>query len=124
MPNAGNAPAGSGFAKSFNGMLGMQQSAPAATKQAARKNRAVRQIGGRTFFLKGGRYVDSLASDKQIADAQKVEQFSDAYVALIEKLGDRSKAFLAESTELLVVIDGKAFIIVPPAAKSENPKLP
>lgn len=124
MPNAGNAPAGSGFAKSLNGMLGMQQSAPAAAKQAARKNRAVRQIGGKTFFLKGGRYVDSLASDKQIANAQKVEQFSDAYFALIEKLGDRSKAFLAESTELLVVIDGKAFIIVPPTAKSENPKLP
>ena len=74
-------------------------------RQVARDRQAVRQIGGKTFFLKGDRYVDSQASDEQIAKAQKVEQFGDSYFELIEKLGNRSKAFLAESTELLVVID-------------------
>ena len=96
-----------------------------AGKQQATSNRqAVRQIGGRTFFLKGDRYVDSQASDEQIAKAQEVEQFSDAYFDLIEKLGERSKAFLAESTKLLVVIDDKAYVIVPPAPKAETPAKP
>ena len=93
-------------------------------KQATRNRQAVRQIGGRTFFLKGDRYVDSQASDEQIAKAQEVEQFSDAYFDLIEKLGERSKAFLAESTKLLVVIDDKAYVIVPPAPKAETPAKP
>ncbi len=93
-------------------------------RQVARDRQAVRQIGGKTFFLKGDRYVDSQASDEQIAKAQKVEQFGDSYFELIEKLGNRSKAFLAESTELLVVIDDKAYVIVPPAPKAEAPKKP
>jgi Ca-activated chloride channel family protein len=93
-------------------------------KQATSNRQAVRQIGGRTFFLKGDRYVDSQASDEQIAKAQEVEQFSDAYFDLIEKLGERSKAFLAESTKLLVVIDDKAYVIVPPAPKAETPAKP
>ena len=95
-----------------------------ASKQVAGKRQAVRQIGGRTFFLKGDRYVDSQASDEQIAKAEEVEQFSDSYFDLIEKLGERSKAFLAESTKLLVLIDDKAYIIVPPAAKEETPAKP
>ena len=74
--------------------------------------------------MKGGQYVDSQASDEQIANAQEVELFSDAYFDLIEKLGDRSKAFLAESTKLLVVIDEKAYVIVPPAPEAETPAKP
>ena len=92
--------------------------------QATRNRQAVRQIGGRTFFWKGDRYVDSQASDEQIANAQQVDQFSDAYFDLIEKRGESSKAFLAESTKLLVVIDNKAYLIVPPAPKAETPAKP
>lgn len=93
-------------------------------RQVASNRQAVRQISGRTFFLKGDRYVDSQASDEQIAKAKEVEQFSDAYFDLIEKLGERSKAFLAESTKLLVVIDDKAYLIVPPATNAEIPAKP
>ena len=89
--------------------------------QAKTARQKVRQIGGKTFFLKRDRYVDAQASDEQIANAQEVEQFSDSYFTLIEKLGDRSKAFLAETTKLLVVIDDKAYVIVPLAPKAEAP---
>ena len=94
----------------------------AATKPS--KYQAVKQIGGRTFFYKKDRYIDSGASDDQIAKAVELEQFSDDYFDLIGKLGERSKAFLAESTKLLVLIDGKAYLIVPPAAKPASPVKP
>ena len=82
------------------------------------------QLGSRTFFYKGDRYIDSEASDEQIAKAVEMEQFSDEYFDLIRKLGERSKAFLAESTKLLVLIDGKAYLIVPLKAESDSPATP
>jgi Ca-activated chloride channel family protein len=130
-----NLPSGGGLGGGVSGSALSKAMPPAPTaggapgnkggaKQATRNRQAVRQIGGRTFFLKGDRYVDSQASDEQIAKAQEVEQFSDAYFELIEKLGERSKAFLAESTKLLVVIDDKSYVIVPPAPKAETPAKP
>ena len=82
------------------------------------------QLGSRTFFYKGDRYIDSEASDEQIAKAVEMEQFSDEYFDLIRKLGERSKAFLAESTKLLVLIDGKAYLIVPLKAEPDSPATP
>lgn len=129
------APTGGGFGGGMSG-VGQQNALPAApaaggapapaagNKQLAGKRLAVRQIGGRTFFLKGDRYIDSQASDEQIAKADEIEQFSQAYFDLIEKLGERSKAFLAESTRLLVVIDDKAYLIIPPAPEKETPAKP
>jgi Ca-activated chloride channel family protein len=117
---AGGKGASSGLGQQFN-VIAQPTGAP---KQADKARQSVRQIGGRTFFLKGDRYVDSQATAEQIAKAKEVEQFSDAYFDLIEKLGERSKAFLAESTKLLVVIDDKAYVIVPPSPKAETPAKP
>ena len=115
-------PAVNGPARNLNGQQqGGQQSGPL---QHGNKRRAVMQLGSRTFFYKGDRYIDSEASDEQIAKAVEMEQFSDEYFDLIRKLGERSKAFLAESTKLLVLIDGKAYLIVPLNAEPDSPATP
>ncbi len=124
---AGGKGASSGLGQQLNVIPpppGAPKQADKAPQQAGKARQSVRQIGGRTFFLKGDRYVDSQATAEQIAKAKEVEQFSDAYFDLIEKLGERSKAFLAESTKLLVVIDDKAYVIVPPSPKAETPAKP
>jgi hypothetical protein len=77
----------------------------------------VKRIGSKTFFLRGNRYVDADATKKQIDNATKIEQFSDEYFELLEELGDEVKAYLAEETELLVILNKKAYLIT--AAKKE-----
>ncbi|MDE0865917.1 MAG: VIT domain-containing protein [Rubripirellula sp.] len=116
-PPAVNAPTGN-----LNGQ--QQGGLKPSPLQQGNKRRAVMQIGSRTFFYKGDRYIDSEASDEQIAKAIEMEQFSDEYFDLIGKLGERSKAFLAESTKLLVLIDGKAYLIVPLKAEPDSPATP
>jgi Ca-activated chloride channel family protein len=118
----GGRPAVNGSAGNVNGQQeGGKKSGPL---QHGNKRRAVMQLGSRTFFYKGDRYIDSEASDEQIAKAVEMEQFSDEYFDLIRKLGERSKAFLAESTKLLVLIDGKAYLIVPLKAEPDSPATP
>ncbi|MGI9471207.1 MAG: VWA domain-containing protein, partial [Rubripirellula sp.] len=83
---------------------------PTLTPSVAR----VKRIGAKTFFLKGDRYVDADATKEQASSPIEIEQFSDKYFNLLEKLGEQSKAFLAEDGKLLVVLDGKSYLIVPP----------
>jgi Ca-activated chloride channel family protein len=74
----------------------------------------VKQIGAKTFFRRANRYVDSDATDKQIAEAIKIEQFSDQYFDLLAELDEESRIYLAEASEVLVVLKGKTYLIVPP----------
>jgi Ca-activated chloride channel family protein len=74
----------------------------------------VKQIGAKTFFRRANRYVDSDATDKQIAEAIKIEQFSDQYFDLLAELDEESRIYLAEASEMLVVLKGKTYLIVPP----------
>jgi Ca-activated chloride channel family protein len=74
----------------------------------------VKHIGAKTFFLRKNRYVDSDATKEQIAVAIKIEQFSDQYFDLLVKLDEESRVYLAEESELLVVLKGKTYLIVPP----------
>ena len=73
----------------------------------------VRQIGAKTFYLRGGRYIDSEATGVQVDKPQVVKQLSEAYFDLIGKLDPESLAFLAEEVEILVVISGRAYLITP-----------
>ncbi len=74
----------------------------------------VKRIGAKTFYRRANRYVDSGATKEQIAAAVKVEQFSDEYFDLLKELGDEAKDYLAEESEVLVVLKGKAYLITPP----------
>ncbi|MCG8652418.1 MAG: VWA domain-containing protein, partial [Pirellulales bacterium] len=80
----------------------------------------VKNIGTKTFFRRANRYVDADATEEQIKNAKKVERFSKAYFDLLEELGDQSKAYLAEESDLLVVLKGKAYFITAPAKAKEK----
>jgi len=71
----------------------------------------LKQIGSKTFYKRGDRYVDSDATKEQIDDAIEIVQFSDEYFELLKELDEDSKAYLAEDSEVLVVIKGKAYVI-------------
>ncbi len=58
--------------------------------------------------------MDADATDEQIAKATEIEQFSDEYFKLLKDVDEESKQYLAEEMELLVVLQGKAYRIVPP----------
>ncbi|WP_417736395.1 VIT domain-containing protein [Rosistilla oblonga] len=73
----------------------------------------VKQIATKTFYLKNNRYVDAEATKEQIEAATKVTQFSDAYFGLLDKLGNKMNPYLTESVEILVIVDGKPFLILP-----------
>jgi Ca-activated chloride channel family protein len=77
----------------------------------------VKQIASKTFYLRAGRYVDSDATQEQIDGAIKIEQFSDEYFDLLKDLDEDAKAYFAEESELLVVLKGKTYLIIPPKPK-------
>lgn len=108
---AGNAPASRPAAQASGFELGDRDEVEA-------RIRRVKQIGAKTFFLRKNRYIDADASDDQIAKATKIEQFSDEYFELLAKLDEKSKVYLAEASEVLVVLKGKAYLIVPPKEDS------
>ncbi len=77
----------------------------------AKSKEPVKQIGAKTFYKRGDRYVDSDATQEQIDKAIKVEQFSDKYFDLLEDLDEEAKVYFAEDSEVLVVLKGKAYLI-------------
>ncbi|MDF1843948.1 MAG: VIT domain-containing protein [Rubripirellula sp.] len=71
----------------------------------------VKQIGSKTFYWRGDRYVDSEATKEQIDKVTEVVQFSDKYFDLLREIDEAAKAYLAEDTDVLVVIKGRAYLI-------------
>jgi Ca-activated chloride channel family protein len=71
----------------------------------------VKQIGSKTFYWRGDRYVDGDATQEQIDTATEIVQFSDKYFNLLKDLDEDSKVYLAEDADVLVVIAGKAYLI-------------
>ena len=57
--------------------------------------------------------MDAEATDAQIAQATELVQFSNAFFDLIDDLGEEAKPYLAEERELIVVLRGKAYRILP-----------
>ena len=88
----------------------------APTTEGARRV-AVKVIATKTFYLRGNRYIDGDASDEQIKKAESIEQFSDKYFKLLEKLSDEQKKYFAQDQEVLVVIDSKAYVVTLPKRK-------
>ena len=87
----------------------------AASEGKSKLSESVRRIGSKTFYRRGDRLVDSDATKEQVAAATTVEQFSDAYFTLLGKLDDNAKTYLAQETEVLVVIKDKAYVIKAPS---------
>ncbi|MEX2214706.1 MAG: VIT domain-containing protein [Phycisphaeraceae bacterium] len=67
-------------------------------------------VAGRTFYFNGTAWIDSLASDKALADIKpvKVKFGSDEYFDLLVKHKDAGKWF-ALGTQVTLVLDGKVY---------------
>lgn len=74
---------------------------------------STRKIGTRTFDRPEKTWIDSALTEELKKDMTKLEAFSDEYFALLLKHPELKDVF-ALGDDLIVVIDGKAWHIVPP----------
>lgn len=74
---------------------------------------AVRNIGSKSFYRRGKRWVDSSATEEQDKQARRVKQFSDEYFRLADHYGRVLAQYLVFDEPELVVVDGEAYIIEP-----------
>jgi Ca-activated chloride channel family protein len=70
---------------------------------------SVQNVGSKTFFLRGGRWVDSTLTEEQSKAVQKIERYSKEYFALLDKHGKDAAKYLAIEGEVTLVLDGQAY---------------
>jgi Ca-activated chloride channel family protein len=71
-------------------------------------------VGNKSFFRRGVRWVESTISDEEIAQAKKIVQFSDEYFALANQADAEARAYLAFDEPSVVKIAGTCYQIEPP----------
>ena len=69
----------------------------------------VQNVGTKTFFLRQGRWVDSILTDEQEAKAVKLVRYSPEYFDLITQHGKQIARYLAIEGEVTVVLAGQAY---------------
>jgi Ca-activated chloride channel family protein len=69
----------------------------------------VQNVGSKTFFQRGGRWVDSSLSDEQEKKVQKVERYSKEFFDLVSKHGKDVAKYLAIEGDVTVVLGGQAY---------------
>ena len=75
----------------------------------------VKRVAGRTLFFKNGRWEDATLTEDQAKDPVEIEQFSDAYFALVKTAGEALAPLLTLDRPALVRIAGTTYLIAPPA---------
>jgi len=78
---------------------------------------SVLNVGNRTFFCKGGNWIDSTITEEQKKNAVKLVQFSDEYFALASKHGRAMSQYMAFDEPVILNLEGKAYCIEPPASE-------
>lgn len=112
---AGAAAPADSFAKGGAGNgLGSAVTAPRASFRAIDSDRevevkTVQSVGAKTFYLRGGRWVDSTLTDEQEKAVRKVERFSDEYFELVKRHGKDVAKYLAIEGDVTIVLDGQAY---------------
>jgi Ca-activated chloride channel family protein len=76
-------------------------------KDAAAQN--IRQIGRKTFFQRGDRWVDSTVTEEDEKSAQQVERFSRQYFDLVERYGRHVAQYLALDEPVTIKLDGQTY---------------
>jgi len=71
----------------------------------------VLQVGGKTFFLRNGRWVDSTLTEKQEQSARQVKRYSTEYFSLLSRVGRDAARYLAIDGKVAVVLDGQAYVM-------------
>jgi Ca-activated chloride channel family protein len=69
----------------------------------------VQNVGGKTFFMRKKRWVDSTVTDKQEQEAKKIQRYSKEYFDLISKHGKDAAKYLAIEGQVTIVLDGQAY---------------
>jgi hypothetical protein len=67
------------------------------------------QVGRKTFFRSGNRWVDTTLTADDEKSAERIERYSDEYFDLSERLGDYVAPLLAIEGEVVVRLDGKIY---------------
>ena len=120
-------PAGGGMAGSrmMAGGYGYPVAAPAADPRApsgvgspASLDRAVRQIGAKTFYWKNKRWVDSSVTPDEDAKATMVTQLSDAYFQLARTQKAEYNQYLSQTEPVTVKLDGTVYHVDPAPPES------
>lgn len=91
--------------------LGKSQTATVAGPQNGAARLLTHRIGGRTFVLVGGVWIDRTYTTSMQGKERKVAAFSDEYFTLLQEHPELAKV-LAFSTRIVVVVDGEAIEIV------------
>lgn len=71
----------------------------------------VRQVGNKSFFLRGGNWVDSTCTDEMAQRARRIEQYSTEYFALAAEQGAGRGAYFTFDEPVLLNLDGTAYWI-------------
>ena len=79
-----------------------------------RRNKQVAQttvwnLGRKTFFQKGGRWIDSSITEEEEQQAQKIERYSREYFDLVARYGKEVSKYLAIDEPIMVQLDGQAY---------------
>ncbi|MEX2118283.1 MAG: VIT domain-containing protein [Pirellulales bacterium] len=74
---------------------------------------AVRQVGAKSFYRRGKRWVDSTVTDELEKKARRIEQFSDEYFELAERHGRKLSQYLAFDEAVLLNLDGAIYLVEP-----------
>lgn len=96
-------------------LLDMARAAPGSvTATGAVANLLSRRVKERTFYLAGDVWIDGAMRSELLPAIEKIPAFSEAYFALLTAHPDLAP-YLAFSTRLILVVDGRAIEITPPA---------
>ena len=70
---------------------------------------SVINVGKKTFFQRNNRWEDSVLTDEQLKNVQRIERFSDAYFALSRQYGKEVAKYLALDGKVVLVLGDQAY---------------
>ncbi|MCC6124071.1 MAG: VWA domain-containing protein [Pirellulales bacterium] len=84
-----------------------------AKKELASAAQNIRNVGNRTFYQRGGQWIDSQVTKAQEANPKRVKQFSDEYFELARRNGKAVAQYLVFDEPVLLNLDNQAYLIEP-----------
>ena len=95
-------------------MAGAPYAAPGTAFRTLAEDKAiavtnVRQLGGKTFYLRNKKWVDSTITTEQEKNVKQLKRFSPEYFELITKFGKDVGKYAASDDEVTVVLEGQAY---------------
>jgi len=82
-------------------------------EEAKAAGKSMRSVANRTFYRRGGRWVDSLVTKEQEAKPTRVKQFSDEYFDLARRHGKKLSQYMVFDEPVLLSLENRAYLIEP-----------